>query len=61
MTLPSADDTRHSSGSSAVEDVSYTEISTSESGGASILTDFISEPVDNSVELNALVESFFAN
>jgi len=60
MTLPSAD-SHHSSGSSTREDVSYTEISTSESGRASILNDFISEPVDNSVELNALVESFFAN
>jgi hypothetical protein len=48
-------------GSSTGEDVSDTEISTSESGRASILTDFIPEPVDNSVELNALVESFFAN
>jgi hypothetical protein len=49
------------SGSSTGEGVSYTDISTSESGRASILTDLISEPVDTSVELNALVESFFAN
>ena len=48
-------------GSSTGEDVSDTEISTSESGRASILTGFIPEPVDHSVELNALVESFFAN
>ena len=61
MTLPSADDTHHSSGSSTGEGVSYTDISTSKSGRASILTDFILEPEDNWVELNALVESFFAN
>ena len=61
MTLPSADGTHHSSSSSTGEGVSYTDISTSESGRASILAEFSSEPEENSVELDALVESFFAN
>lgn len=48
MTLPSAD--------------GYTDIiSTSESGRASIDAEFPSEPEDSSVELDALVESFYAN